>query len=96
MKAKLVPAVAELKSGDPKSEDVFVGPLISEKEAKRIEDWVQEAVSRGTHFNLHFTSHCKWCSFTYFPSSWTHPFCGKGTSGYFVLARMLSQDCSGF
>ena len=47
MKAKLIPAVAELKSGDPKSEDVFVGPLISEKEAKRIEDWIQEAVSRG-------------------------------------------------
>ncbi|BDA51294.1 probable lactaldehyde dehydrogenase at C-terminar half [Coccomyxa sp. Obi] len=47
VKEKLVPAVAALKSGDPKSEDVFVGPLISEKEAKRIEDWIQEAVSRG-------------------------------------------------
>lgn len=48
VKAKLVPAVAELKSGNPKDEDVFVGPLISEKEAKRIEDWIQEASSRGT------------------------------------------------
>ncbi len=47
VKAKLIPAVQKLKSGDPKSEEVFVGPLISEKEAKRIEDWIQEAVSRG-------------------------------------------------
>lgn len=47
VKAKLIPAVQELKSGDPKDEDVFVGPLISEKEAKRIEEWIQEALSRG-------------------------------------------------
>ena len=47
VKAKLIPAVQKLKSGDPKDEVVFVGPLISEKEAKRIEDWIQEAVSRG-------------------------------------------------
>lgn len=47
VKAKLIPAVRKLKSGDPKSEEVFVGPLISEKEAKRIDDWIQEAVSRG-------------------------------------------------
>ena len=47
VKAKLIPAVQKLKSGDPKSEEVFVGPLISEKEAKRIEEWIQEAVSRG-------------------------------------------------
>jgi acyl-CoA reductase-like NAD-dependent aldehyde dehydrogenase len=47
----LIPAIKELKSGDPKREDVFVGPLISEKEAKRVESWVEEAVQKGE-------SHC--------------------------------------
>lgn len=42
-----VEAASKLKWGDPKEEDTFVGPLISEKEAKRIEEWVQEAVDRG-------------------------------------------------
>ena len=42
-----VKAATKLKWGDPKDEGTFVGPLISEKEAKRIEEWVQEAVDRG-------------------------------------------------
>ena len=42
-----VKAASELKWGNPKEEDTFVGPLISEKEAKRIEEWVQEAVDCG-------------------------------------------------
>mmetsp|Transcript_5213 Transcript_5213/g.6345 ORF Transcript_5213/g.6345 Transcript_5213/m.6345 type:complete len:432 (-) Transcript_5213:214-1509(-) len=33
------------KQGDPASEDTKLGPLISEDEAKRIEEWVNEAVS---------------------------------------------------
>lgn len=47
VKEKLVPAVQALKMGDPKDEDVFIGPLISEKEAQRVEAWVQDARSRG-------------------------------------------------
>ncbi len=47
VKRKLIPAIEELKSGDPKREDVFVGPLISEKEAQRVESWVKEAVKGG-------------------------------------------------
>ena len=47
MRDAYVKAASKLKWGDPKEEDTFVGPLISEKEAKRIEEWVQEAVDRG-------------------------------------------------
>ena len=42
-----VKAAAKLKWGDPKKEDTFIGPVISEKEAQRIEEWVEEAVKRG-------------------------------------------------
>lgn len=44
---KLVAATKKLKTGNPKDEDTFVGPMISEKEAERIEAWVQSAVKRG-------------------------------------------------
>lgn len=46
-KAKLVSAAAELKSGDPLSEDTFLGPLISEQEAVRVESWINKAVVGG-------------------------------------------------
>ncbi len=42
-----VKAAGQLKWGDPKDTETFIGPLISEKEAKRVEEWVQEAVKRG-------------------------------------------------
>lgn len=44
---RLVAAVSVLKAGDPKDEDTFLGPIISEKEAQRIEEWVHEAVDAG-------------------------------------------------
>ncbi|MGB0580515.1 MAG: aldehyde dehydrogenase family protein [Limisphaerales bacterium] len=44
---KLVAATKELKSGDPKSEDTFIGPMISEKEAIRLESWINSAVEAG-------------------------------------------------
>jgi hypothetical protein len=47
VKEKLIPAVKDLKKGDPKDEGVFIGPLIAEKEAQRVESWVQDAVSKG-------------------------------------------------
>lgn len=52
VKEKLVPAVQALKMGDPKDEDVFIGPLISEKEAQRVESWVEDARSRGNPRSL--------------------------------------------
>ena len=44
---RLVAATKRLKSGDPKAEDTFIGPMISEKEAARVEDWIQSAVRNG-------------------------------------------------
>ncbi|WP_082232367.1 aldehyde dehydrogenase family protein [Halobacillus massiliensis] len=37
----------ELRIGDKMDEWTDVGPLITEKEAKRVEEWVNEAVSKG-------------------------------------------------
>lgn len=39
--------VSELKYGDPHQTGTVVGPLISEKEAVRIEAWIAEALSKG-------------------------------------------------
>ena len=47
LKAKLTGAAATLKAGDPLEEDTFLGPLISEKEARRVEQWVEQAVELG-------------------------------------------------
>jgi acyl-CoA reductase-like NAD-dependent aldehyde dehydrogenase len=43
----LVEATKELKMGDPKDPETFIGPMISESEAERLEEWLQEAVSAG-------------------------------------------------
>jgi len=43
----LVAKTRVLKMGDPLSEDTFIGPMISEKEAIRLEEWIQSAVSAG-------------------------------------------------
>ena len=42
-----VDKVKSLKAGDPLDEDTFIGPVISADEAKRVEEWVQEAVQGG-------------------------------------------------
>ena len=47
LKAMLVARTRELSMGDPKDESTFIGPMISEGEAKRLEGWIQEAVSAG-------------------------------------------------
>jgi acyl-CoA reductase-like NAD-dependent aldehyde dehydrogenase len=39
--------VANLVHGDPLQEDTFIGPMISESEATRLDNWVQEAVAAG-------------------------------------------------
>ncbi|MDF2680817.1 MAG: aldehyde dehydrogenase [Brevibacillus sp.] len=39
--------VKQLKVGDPEDPNTDVGPMISEKEASRTEEWVQEAISQG-------------------------------------------------
>lgn len=47
MKSRLVAATEALKSGDPKKEETFIGPMISEKEATRLDQWIQSAISSG-------------------------------------------------
>ncbi len=44
---KLVAAARALKRGDPLDEDTFLGPLITEGDAKRVQSWIDEAVQRG-------------------------------------------------
>lgn len=44
---KLVAATKKLRLGDPKDESVFLGPMISEKEATRLHTWIQEAQQAG-------------------------------------------------
>ncbi|MGF9906609.1 aldehyde dehydrogenase family protein [Brevibacillus porteri] len=39
--------VHQLKVGTPEDPETDVGPMISEKEASRTEEWVQEAISQG-------------------------------------------------
>jgi succinate-semialdehyde dehydrogenase/glutarate-semialdehyde dehydrogenase len=44
---KFVAATAALKVGDPTDPQTAIGPMISEAEATRAEQWVQEAVAKG-------------------------------------------------
>jgi acyl-CoA reductase-like NAD-dependent aldehyde dehydrogenase len=45
--SKLVAATKVLKSGDPRDESTFVGPMISEKEATRLHGWITDAEGGG-------------------------------------------------
>ena len=47
LKQKLVFATSKLPSGDPRDENTFIGPMIAEKEAMRLETWVNEAIDAG-------------------------------------------------
>ncbi len=47
LKQRLVARTRELKKGDPKNEDTFIGPMISEGEATRLHNWVLEGVEQG-------------------------------------------------
>ncbi|MBX7495403.1 aldehyde dehydrogenase family protein [Qipengyuania sp. 6B39] len=44
---KLVAKAKALKSGDPKDRDTFIGPMIDDDEAERVETWIAEAVEHG-------------------------------------------------
>jgi len=45
--AELLARVAQVKAGDPLEEATVVGPLIDEAAARRVEDWIAEAVAQG-------------------------------------------------
>jgi acyl-CoA reductase-like NAD-dependent aldehyde dehydrogenase len=46
-KSRYVERVKALVSGDPSDEDTFIGPMISEGEAKRLEGWIKDAKEAG-------------------------------------------------
>lgn len=47
LRDKLIAKVRSLKMGDPRDEDTFIGPIISDDEAERIERWIAEAIEGG-------------------------------------------------
>ena len=47
LKRLLVERIGKLKAGDPLDEDTFLGPIISESDAKRLESWIEEARQGG-------------------------------------------------
>ncbi|MEY2930574.1 MAG: hypothetical protein RL033_1323, partial [Pseudomonadota bacterium] len=44
---RLVTATRALRSGDPKEEATFIGPMISEAEAERLSGWIAQATRAG-------------------------------------------------
>ncbi|MEY1662497.1 aldehyde dehydrogenase family protein [Isoalcanivorax beigongshangi] len=44
---RLVEKTRALRSGDPRDEDTFIGPMITEDEAKRLESWIRAAEAEG-------------------------------------------------
>lgn len=47
LKQRLVQAVRQIKAGDPKDKSVFLGPMIDEAAASRLESWIGEAQKSG-------------------------------------------------
>jgi acyl-CoA reductase-like NAD-dependent aldehyde dehydrogenase len=47
LRDRFVGAVEDLEMGDPRDEDTFIGPMISQGEAARLAGWVESAVSAG-------------------------------------------------
>ncbi len=47
LRRKLVAKVKSLVAGDPRKEKTFIGPMIDENAAKRIEGWIAEAIQAG-------------------------------------------------
>ena len=46
-KDRLVARTRTLVAGNPHDRDTFIGPMISEKEAARLDGWIEEAVANG-------------------------------------------------
>jgi acyl-CoA reductase-like NAD-dependent aldehyde dehydrogenase len=47
LRKKLKAAVAGLRMGDPRDEKTFIGPMVDEAAAKRVEDWIATACKSG-------------------------------------------------
>lgn len=49
---KLLAKVRRLKSGDPSDQGTVIGPVIDQGAARRIEDWMREAVAQGARVQV--------------------------------------------
>ncbi len=49
VRERFVAATKQLKAGDPKQRDTFLGPVIDEASAKRLEQWITEAKQGGAN-----------------------------------------------
>lgn len=47
LRDKLIDRTQQLVAGDPKDESTFIGPMISEAEAERLEAWISAAIDAG-------------------------------------------------
>ena len=47
VRKRFVAATKKLKAGDPKKRSTFLGPMIDEDNAKRLESWIKEATKAG-------------------------------------------------
>jgi len=47
LRKRLVAAAKKLKTGDPKKKDTFLGPMVDEAAAKRLEGWIADARKHG-------------------------------------------------
>ena len=47
LRRKLKAAVGKLRMGDPRDEETFIGPMIDEEAAIRVEDWIAKARKAG-------------------------------------------------
>ncbi|HVR80524.1 MAG TPA: aldehyde dehydrogenase family protein [Luteimonas sp.] len=47
LRKKLKAAVRELRMGDPRDEHTFIGPMVDEAAAMRVEQWIADAVKGG-------------------------------------------------
>ncbi|HWP64795.1 MAG TPA: aldehyde dehydrogenase family protein [Candidatus Limnocylindria bacterium] len=47
LRERLVAATRALRMGDPKDEATFIGPLITEDDARRLAAWIEAAIGRG-------------------------------------------------
>ncbi|MEA3003044.1 MAG: hypothetical protein QOH81_1832 [Sphingomonadales bacterium] len=47
LRDRLVARTEKLVAGNPHDRDTFIGPMISESEARRLDNWIREAVAKG-------------------------------------------------
>ena len=50
---RLANRIATIKAGDPRDESIWIGPMIDEAAAVRVESWINDAISNGANAIVH-------------------------------------------